>query len=479
MDRLLRSHVRAYLLLIAAAAALPAAAMHFLANEPSGIPAAGHLAIIAIGSGIAAVASIGLLIAGVRGGDARSVMAGGAFAATTLLLALHGLATPGVLFASNGVIALAGGLALPVGGALLTVAAVPAFHRTRHVTALAVAYGVFLVALAAAGALFLAGPAMLPSLPKPGDPMAVALLCCGAVFFSIVAWRSVRTFALTRRTSDLFVTFGIVWMGVALVPQLLLGAASGWAFWLGHALELGGVTAVGLPMMLDAYRGRPSHAAIGDLSPVALVGDEEAFLGPRVRVLMARLERKDASTEQHTRRVAEWSVRMGQELGLAPGRLRELALAGLLHDMGKLTVPTAILTKPGPLDDDEMAIVQMHAVWGDELLAELGYPAHVRRVVRGHHERLDGSGYPDGLRGEQLDLPTRILAVADVYDALVSDRVYRSAWTPRRALALMREGARVQFDARCVDALARRVHEETAQIAASCQTALDVRWVAS
>jgi putative nucleotidyltransferase with HDIG domain len=203
------------------------------------------------------------------------------------------------------------------------------------------------------------------------------------------------------------------------------------------------------------------------------------LLSPRVRELMARLARKDASTEQHTRRVAQAAVRIGEELGLTTARLRELGLAGLLHDIGKLTVPTAILAKPGPLDDEETAIVQMHAEWGDDLLAELGYPGHVRRVVRGHHERLDGSGYPDGLRGDQIDLPTRILAVADVYDALVSHRVYRPAWEPERALALLRAGVGGLFDARCVAALERRLGEKTAQIAGSCQTALDLRRAAS
>jgi HD-GYP domain-containing protein (c-di-GMP phosphodiesterase class II) len=478
MDRLLRSQVRAYLLLVAAAAAIPAAALHFIADEPAGIPARDHLMIMAIGAWIAATASIGLLVAGARTNDARSVMAGGAFAAMTLLLALHGLATPDVLFAPNGVVALAGGLALPVGGALLTLAAMPAFNRARNVRTLALGYAVLLGLITAVGAFFLADPAALPRLPQPGDPMAVVLLGIGAVFFAIVAWRASRTFALTRRLSDLSITVGVVWMGVALFPQLL-APTGGVLFWIGHLLEFAGVAAVGLPMMVDAYRGRPSHAAIGDLSAVDLVSDEKAFLGPRVRVLMARLELKDVSTEQHTRRVAEWAVLIGEELGMAPGRLRELALARLLHDIGKLTVPSAILTKPGPLDDEEMAVVQLHAQWGDELLAELGYPEHVRRVVRGHHERLDGSGYPDALSGEQLDLPTRILAVADVYDALVSDRVYRPAWEPQRALALLQEGAGVEFDARCVAALERRLEQKTSQIAGLYQSALDLRWATS
>jgi HD-GYP domain-containing protein (c-di-GMP phosphodiesterase class II) len=169
---------------------------------------------------------------------------------------------------------------------------------------------------------------------------------------------------------------------------------------------------------------------------------------------MRRLGEQDASTEQHTRRVAEWAVAIGEDLGLAPGRLRDLALAGMLHDIGKLEVPHEILTKPGALDDEEMAIIRMHPVWGDRLLASLGYGDRIRRPVLGHHERLDGSGYPDAIAGEQLDLETRILAVADVYDALVSPRVYRAAWDRESALGLLREGAGVQFDGRCVDALA-------------------------
>ncbi|MCW3009387.1 MAG: hypothetical protein JWP17_4013 [Solirubrobacterales bacterium] len=457
MHRLLQSHIRSYLLLVAAAAVLPAAALHVSAEEGhAGVTPDFHLLTMAIGAGIAAVASVGLLIAGVRTRDARAALSGGAFAVMSLLLALHGLATPGVLFAPNGVIALAGGLALPLGGALLTLAAAPRLNAADHVGRIALGYAALLAIIAGLGGLALTNPGLLPSLPEPGGPLAIALMLAGLVFFGIVAWRTVWTFALTRRGADLCVFIGVVWLGCALVPQLLIGPG-GWAFWVGHALELGGISLVGLPLMADAYRGQPSHATIGDLAPADLVAHEETFLGPRVRVLMARLESKDGSTEQHTRRVAEWAVLIGEELGLGPGRLRELALAGLLHDMGKLSVPSAILMKPGALTDEEMSIVQMHAVWGDELLAELGYPQRIRRSVRGHHERLDGSGYPDGLQGDEIDLETRILAVADVYDALVSPRVYRPAWDEDRALGLLREGAGAQFDARCVAALERRL----------------------
>jgi HD-GYP domain-containing protein (c-di-GMP phosphodiesterase class II) len=132
--------------------------------------------------------------------------------------------------------------------------------------------------------------------------------------------------------------------------------------------------------------------------------------------------------------------------------LRTLALGGLLHDMGKLTVPSKVLTKPGPLDDAEFDEIRRHPDAGVRLLRDLGgFAPDVLRLVHDHHERLDGSGYPRGLAGEQLELETRILAVCDVYDALVSDRVYRAAWSPERALVLLRDPA--QFDPACVAAL--------------------------
>jgi putative nucleotidyltransferase with HDIG domain len=236
-------------------------------------------------------------------------------------------------------------------------------------------------------------------------------------------------------------------------------------------LELSGVALVGIPVALDVHRGRPSRPLTGDLPAAELVAEEEAFLGARVRALMARLAEKDRSTEEHTRRVAEWAVAIGEALGLSAGRLRDLALAGLLHDIGKLSIPDAILGKPGALTDAEMDVIREHPALGDALLAELGHPERIRRVVLGHHERLDGSGYPAGLRGDELDLETRILAVADVWDALVSPRVYRPAWSRERALALLVDEAGTAFDARCVQALRRLAGVDERQRANSARAA--------
>jgi HD-GYP domain-containing protein (c-di-GMP phosphodiesterase class II) len=453
MDRLLRSRLGSNLTLIAASAAVPAAVMHFLVSEDKApVTAVQHLLIMAVGSSIAAIASGTLMWAGFRRRETRAVVAGGAFAAMTLILAIHGLATPGVLLGDNGVVAVAGGMALPVGGAILTVAALPALRGPAHLRTVAAGLVVLLGLFALAGVVGFLFPADVPAVPGYGSTQAVVLLVAGLLFFSVVASRAVRTFTLTRRAGDLVVVVGTVWLGMALIPVLVLDPFT-WVWWTGHALELCGVALVGVPVALDVHRGRPSHPLVGDLPAAELVAEEEAFLGARVRVLMARLEAKDRSTEEHTRRVAEWAVAIGEQLGLSAGRLRDLALSGLLHDIGKLSIPDAILGKPGALTDDEMDVIRRHPVMGDDLLAELGYPGQIRRGVRGHHERLDGTGYPDGLRGDALDLETRILAVADVWDALVSPRVYRPAWSRERAMALLVDEAPAAFDERCVDAL--------------------------
>ena len=292
------------------------------------------------------------------------------------------------------------------------------------------------------------------------------LLVVGLALFGVLAMRAFRTFLLTRRIADLVVTVGIVWLGTSLVAALTLTYAQlGW--WLGHGLELDGILVVGIPVALDLARSAQSRPLAGDLDAVELVHSEERFLGSHVRALTIELGRRDAYTEQHTRRVALRAVQVGERLGLSKRHLRSLAIGGLLHDIGKLAVPDAILKKPGPLDDAEYAVVKRHPEWGTRLLDQIGgFPKTVRRLVRDHHERLDGTGYPNGLTADALDLDTRILAVCDVYDALISSRVYRPPWTHEEAMALLREQAgtgirpalRERARARC--STARPAHED-------------------
>ena len=297
---------------------------------------------------MAAFASVGLTIAGVRANDGRTVLLGAAFSTMTALLAIHGLATPGIIVGTNGVIALAGAASLPAGGAVLALTALPrCAARCGCAPCSSCRPGSPPRSCCSAGSACSSRPPC-PASPQAGSPPALVLLALGVVFFSLLALRAVRTYTLTRRTTDLLVFVGCFWLGWALVPQLVMGYGT-LAFYFGHMMELLGVVLVGIPAALDLRQGRASRPLVGDLTATELVGAEEAYLGPRVRALMVDLAEKDRSTEEHTRRVAMLACAVGEELRLPPATLRHLAIGGLLHDMGKLRVPEEILCKPAAL----------------------------------------------------------------------------------------------------------------------------------
>ncbi len=441
---------------LAAAAALaivPPGLLHFFGTGQASFSGAFHFGAVG-GSALAATAAgITLSVVGARRRDSRSVLVGTAFSAMAALLVVHGLATPDVLVGYNGVVAFSGAATLPVGGAVLALAALPGVRGPGGIRQLLALQVVLVTAVVVLGVVGLAWPSLVPAVPEPASRAAVALLVVGLAFYGLLAVRVIRTFLLARRPADLLVGAGVVWLGAALVAALLLDYRElGW--WLGHGFEIVGIALVGIPVTLDLRRAAPSRPLAGDLGGVDLVEQEEAYLGGDVRALLERLAEKDAYTEGHTRRVARLAVQVGEELGVPAQRLRDLAIGGLLHDIGKLSLPDDVLKKPGPLEPAEFDVIRLHPQRGERLLGDLGFPERVRRLVLDHHERLDGSGYPRGL-GRTMPFEARILAVCDVYDALISPRVYRPAWNHDRALALLREEAGSVFDRRCVAALER------------------------
>jgi putative nucleotidyltransferase with HDIG domain len=149
------------------------------------------------------------------------------------------------------------------------------------------------------------------------------------------------------------------------------------------------------------------------------------------------IEAKDRYTASHCARVAEYTEQLGRAMGIEGTQLEWLRTGSMMHDVGKLAVPSAILNKPGPLDADEWRIMRQHPEWGDRLAAKMQLPDVVRDVVRHHHERWDGAGYPDRLGERAIPLVARMLCVVDVYDALTSERSYRRALTRDEALTVM------------------------------------------
>jgi len=178
---------------------------------------------------------------------------------------------------------------------------------------------------------------------------------------------------------------------------------------------------------------------------------KESFIGT-AEALANALDAKDHDTADHARTMAELAVAVGRRLELDEQGLEDLRYGAIFHDIGKIAIPDAILNKPGPLDDDERKLIEQHTIFGEQILAPVPFLSRVREIVRHAHERWDGTGYPDGLRGEKIPLGSRIVFVVDAYHAMISNRPYREAMSEADALEELGENAGTQFDPRVVDA---------------------------
>jgi putative nucleotidyltransferase with HDIG domain len=163
------------------------------------------------------------------------------------------------------------------------------------------------------------------------------------------------------------------------------------------------------------------------------------------------MDLRDEETEGHTKRVTDVALRLARALGLSEGDLVQVRRGALLHDMGKMGVPDAILRKPGPLSEEEWVIMRLHPVYAYQMLAPIPFLRSALDIPYCHHEKWDGTGYPQGLRGEQIPLAARIFSVVDVWDALRSDRPYRPAWPEEKVLEYIRTEAGTHFDPKVVE----------------------------
>ncbi len=209
-------------------------------------------------------------------------------------------------------------------------------------------------------------------------------------------------------------------------------------------------------LALNRYRQLLEERAELDRMHRALVEAYEATLCGWARAL----ELRDAETEGHTQRVTEMTVRLAQAVGIVEPELTAIRWGALLHDIGKLSIPDAILLKPGPLTAQEQATMRQHPEYACKMLDPIAYLRPAMDIPRCHHEKWDGSGYPQGLAGEQIPLAARIFSVVDVWDALRSTRPYHRPWPETRVLDHLHEQAGRAFDPDMVQAFIALVKEE-------------------
>lgn len=208
-------------------------------------------------------------------------------------------------------------------------------------------------------------------------------------------------------------------------------------------------------ILLQYAQGTSLVAAARGLFLTDPVERLEAGLSNSVRALIVATEARDPYTAGHAYRVTLGAVRLGEAMRLSGEMLRALAQGGVMHDVGKIEVPDHILNKPDRLTPEERGVVERHPVSGYAMCKRLGFMKDELHVIRHHHERWDGTGYPDRLAGDQIPLLARVLAIADVYDAVTSARSYRGPWSHEQARVYIIEQAGRQFDPHCVEVWSR------------------------
>jgi putative nucleotidyltransferase with HDIG domain len=208
---------------------------------------------------------------------------------------------------------------------------------------------------------------------------------------------------------------------------------------------------------LDVLAGEVERAAFGSESDEP----EERPGAEATTALLAMLAERDYGTCCHSKATAEWARRLSTAMGLGSEESEFIALCALLHDIGKISTPDHVLLKPGPLGTDEWDVMRDHAAAGARILNQIPSLERCAIVVRAHHERFDGAGYPDGVYGARIPFEARVVAVADAFHAMISERPYRQPIAPRQALQILQDGRGLQWDPDVVDAMlgmfARRV----------------------
>lgn len=284
---------------------------------------------------------------------------------------------------------------------------------------------------------------------------SVLLLILGGVYFLANTLPIAGVIALTENTSLWTVwRTGYFWS----FPYYLLGAGAAGLFDIARQ-QLGWQTAMLiLPVVALIYRSYALH--VGRLDDAKKYAEETAALHFRtIESLALAIEAKDQTTHHHLQRVQVYATEIGRELKLAPNQMEALRAASLLHDIGKIAVPEHILNKPGKLTREEFQKMKIHPVVGAEIVERSRFPFPVAPIVRCHHEKWDGSGYPAGLKGEAIPIGARIIAAVDCFDALASDRPYRPAMPLDEAMAMVEREAHKAFDPAVVEVLKRRYNE--------------------
>ncbi len=413
----------------------------------------GHFNIVSTVSILAGALAFIIGLAGAKLRNIQVTLVSLAFMSLGIMFGVHGLATPGFILQKNAVVGIAAPLSIILTLFWLYLSSLSS--GTPIIRQLAKVHNwlapVWMSLLIGVSALFLYQPDLASFIPLNKNPLRFIAGFIALELAIMAVWNYWRSYLYTRSPLQIAIVYSAGWLAVS---AIIMTTGTLWhtSWWLYHGLLLLSVISMIGGLVRHYNRGRSLALAFigkGHKDPVERL---EAAISPGVRHLIERTEKHDAYTAGHNHRVAVVAVQIGEQMGLSASELRALAQGGIVHDLGKLNIPCEILNKPGKLESDERAMIETHPMQGYEVAKRLGFMPQELDIIRYHHERWDGAGYPDKLSKEEIPLLARITAIADVYDALTSERAYRKPWSHEQTRTHILGQAGFQFDPECVQA---------------------------
>ncbi len=401
--------------------------------------------IVVIAATLCIVAAVFVFAIAWRDDNAEGCTLSSGLLIMSILPLVHGVTAPGIIYGDNDAVMASAYLALPIAVFAMSPLLIPgrAFRRAIGKCWRAWCVGWVSVATVAA-VVFLVWPNVL-TVPDRSGVLNIAVIAVCAAALAVLSHQQLRLFWISERPSTLVASFSMAFLGLTSLAWTGDRPFNvGW--WLVHLLDITGVFA-GCFALAFSHRSQTSVREL--LAPVATrdpLAALELGLSPTVHRFVRSLESKDRITRDHVVRVAEAAISVGVAMGLNERELRFLGLGALLHDIGKLNVPDEILKKPSALSDQEFEVVKRHPADGEKLLLAVPSLVGAARFVRGHHERMDGRGYPDAKSGAEIPLGARIIAVCDSFDAMRHSRQYRKGMSWEQATEIMRQHAGTQWD---------------------------------
>lgn len=398
--------------------------------------------------------------------ETRLLFLGLAFLSIAAIFSVHGLATPGhILEHGYAIVPVSSWLSVTTAAVFVTLSVVnlpEAAHdwlKRRGSLILAVVT----LLLGAYVGVSLTRDEWLEWVPIQERPVQIGATAFSLGLLGLGAWRYFQAFLFARLPSQWAMVCVLILL-MEVQVSLTWGRFWHYSWWLYHALYGVAFLVLFAGWFIEWRRAGSVRVIAEALSMRDAIAQLNHGYTQPIADLVDAIEWKDLYTLGHVRRVASYAVMIGKELGLSTLELRALALAAQMHDVGKIGVPDRILTKPGPLTPAEYEVIKRHAERGHEIASRVRALAPALDGIRYHHERVDGTGYPRGLPGEEIPLQARIVAVADAFDAMTSGRVYQPAISREAAFAELERCSGSHFDPVCVAAFRAamaKVRDET------------------